>query len=84
MYKNCGGIGLSVTADGTVNGLEGNESRSLILKDHNGSTIAHWMPSTPWTSARLMEALEAADDRVAQHGVVTAYLGNEMIGCTEL
>jgi len=85
MYVNYGGMGLTLDQAGKLDGLEGNEMRSLILRD--GFTqvqLAHWMPSEPWTLAAIASALGEAADLIGRHACCCAYLGEQYLGSTEI
>ena len=83
-YINHGGIGLTTDADGALNGLAGNEMRSLSLRDDTGAVIAHQTPSTPWTFESVTKALDDAFELVHDHLPVDVYLGDVFLGSTEL
>lgn len=84
-YINFGGMGLTTSPQGQLDGLERNESADLILKEElGGREIARWSPSTPWTFKAIAEQLESAASVIGAHLPVAAYLGDVNLGSTEL
>jgi len=85
MYINHGGIGLTLNAQGELDGLRDNEMRCLNLREGStGKVIAHQMPSTPWTAVRIAKALQESTELFEKCATVDAYLGDEYLGSTEL
>lgn len=85
VYVNIGGMGLTVDPRGKIDGLVGNESSDLVLKDEfSGREIARWSPATPWTPETIAEQLEGAAGLIHSNLPVAAYLGVASLGSTEL
>lgn len=84
MYANHGGIGLRLDDKGELVGLKGNEMRSLNVRDSLGNWIAHQMTFDGWTTEKIAKALEEASGIIEKYNPVTAFLGDECIGSTEL
>lgn len=83
-YRNHGGIGLTSNEHGDLDGLAGNELRSLNLRDAAGKVIVHQEPSVPWTFESITKALGEFTHLTAQHSPVDAFLGDVFLGSTEL
>lgn len=83
-YINRGGIGLIANSLGELEGLAGNEMRTLNLRDASGKWIVHQMPSSPWTSDSIGIALEGAVELIEKYNPVNAFLGDVFLGSTEL
>lgn len=84
-YFNHGGIGLTADHLGTLDGLKGNETCDLVLRDElTGSEISRWPTAAPWTRATVAAALDQAASCIAQNLPAAAYLGDAFLGSSEL
>lgn len=85
MYGNFGGIGVITDERRVIDGLAGNERATLIIRDFGENVISRIVPPAEgWSNPTLCARLDLCKKFVDEHGVVSAYLGDKLIGCTEL
>ena len=65
--------------------LKGNEGKPLIVKSIDGQVLLVLAPVEPWTHEELVSTqIEVFIGEEAMQGGVSAYLGDQFVGSTEV